>query len=113
MPRTRKTATEPSQPTEQVTWVVRASLRRRGPIGIDPSLRDTMSLSMQSASDVGVLYTGEVPKLWNETVEEHRKEVRQAILETTAALVSKGGLAAVTMSQIAEETGIGRATLYK
>src|SRR5262249_38993510 len=31
----------------------------------------------------------------------------------TAALVAKHGLRAVTMSQIAQETGIGRATLYK
>jgi AcrR family transcriptional regulator len=54
-----------------------------------------------------------VPKLWNETMEAHRKEVREAILRTTAALVSEHGLRSVTMSQIAVETGIGRATLYK
>jgi AcrR family transcriptional regulator len=39
--------------------------------------------------------------------------VRDAILETTAALVAERGLTSVTMSQIAEKTGIGRATLYK
>jgi AcrR family transcriptional regulator len=54
-----------------------------------------------------------VPKLWNETIEAHRREVREATLDTTAALVGKYGLRSVTMSQIAEETGIGRATLYK
>jgi AcrR family transcriptional regulator len=54
-----------------------------------------------------------VPRLWNDTIETHRREVRAAILQTTAALASKHGLTAVTMSQIAEETGIGRATLYK
>jgi AcrR family transcriptional regulator len=54
-----------------------------------------------------------VPKLWNDTIEAHRREVRQAILDTTAGLVAESGLRAVTMSQIAEETGIGRATLYK
>lgn len=54
-----------------------------------------------------------MPKLWNETIEAHRREVRDAILDTTAALVAEHGLRAVTMSQIAEETGIGRATLYK
>lgn len=54
-----------------------------------------------------------MPKLWNETIEAHRREVREAILDTTAALVTEHGLASVTMSQIAEETGIGRATLYK
>lgn len=54
-----------------------------------------------------------MPKLWSETLESHRRQVREAILDTTAALVAKHGLRSVTMSQIAEETGIGRATLYK
>ncbi len=54
-----------------------------------------------------------MPRLWNETIEAHRREVRDAILDTTAALVAQGGLRSVKMSQIAEETGIGRATLYK
>src|SRR2546428_8305324 len=54
-----------------------------------------------------------MPKLWNETIEAHRREVRDATLDTAAALVAKHGLRSVTMSQIAEETGIGRATLYK
>jgi AcrR family transcriptional regulator len=54
-----------------------------------------------------------MPKLWTETIETHRREVRDAILDTTASLVAEHGLLAVTMSQIAEETGIGRATLYK
>ena len=60
-----------------------------------------------------VTYTCVVPKLWNETIEAHRREVRDAIVDTTAALVAEHGLLSVTMSQIAEETGIGRATLYK
>jgi len=54
-----------------------------------------------------------VPKLWNETIEEHRRAVREAVLETTARLVADHGLHSVTMSQIAQESGIGRATLYK
>ncbi len=54
-----------------------------------------------------------MPKLWNKTVEAHRRAVRDATLDTTAALVTEHGLRSVTMSQIAEETGIGRATLYK
>jgi AcrR family transcriptional regulator len=54
-----------------------------------------------------------VPRLWNETIEAHRREVRDAILDTTARLGVRQGLRSVTMSQIAEETGIGRATLYK
>src|SRR5215210_3522517 len=60
-----------------------------------------------------VMYTGVVPKLWNETIEAHRAAVRDAILETTWALVTEHGLRSVTMSQIAEMTDIGRATLYK
>jgi AcrR family transcriptional regulator len=54
-----------------------------------------------------------VPKLWTKTIEAHRREVSDAILNTTAALVAENGLLSVTMSQIAETTGIGRATLYK
>ncbi len=54
-----------------------------------------------------------MPKLWNETIEAHRRDVRMAVLDTTASLVAARGLLSVTMSQIAEETGIGRATLYK
>ena len=54
-----------------------------------------------------------MPRLWTETIEEHRRAVRDATLDTAAALVGEHGLRSVTMSQIAEETGIGRATLYK
>ena len=63
--------------------------------------------------DIVVAYTAGMPKLWSETIEAHRREVRDAILQTAAALVAAHGLHAVTMSQIAEATGIGRATLYK
>lgn len=54
-----------------------------------------------------------MPKLWNETIEAHRRSVVEATLDTTAALVAEHGLRGVTMSAIAERTGIGRATLYK
>jgi AcrR family transcriptional regulator len=54
-----------------------------------------------------------MPSLWNDTVEEHRRSVRDAVLNATAALVSEQGLTGVTMSGIAESTGIGRPTLYK
>jgi AcrR family transcriptional regulator len=54
-----------------------------------------------------------VPRLWDDTIQAHRAAVRDAILDTTAALVGEHGLLSVTMSQIAEATGIGRATLYK
>jgi AcrR family transcriptional regulator len=59
------------------------------------------------------MYTILMPKLWNATIEAHRAAVRDAVLDTTAALVAEHGLASVTMSEIAEKSGIGRATLYK
>ena len=54
-----------------------------------------------------------MPRLWDDTIQAHRAAVRDAILDTTAALVAANGLLSVTMSQIAEAAGIGRATLYK
>lgn len=54
-----------------------------------------------------------MPPLWTGTIEAHRRAVRDATLDATAAVVAEHGLAAVTMSRIAEVTGIGRATLYK
>lgn len=54
-----------------------------------------------------------MPKLWNETIDEHRRDVRAAILEATWALVTEHGLTSVKMSHIAERAGIGRPTLYK
>lgn len=58
-------------------------------------------------------YSDVMPKLWDETIASHRRAVRDATLDTTAALVAERGLRSVTMSEIAERTGIGRATLYK
>ncbi len=62
---------------------------------------------------MGSTYSGMVPRLWNDTIDAHRRAVREATLDAAAALVAEHGLLSVTMSQIAEETGIGRATLYK
>lgn len=61
----------------------------------------------------GRAYAPLVPALWTHTIDTHRREVREAILDAAAAQVAEHGLLAVTMSQIAEATGIGRATLYK
>jgi AcrR family transcriptional regulator len=72
-----------------------------------------VSPSRRSVSNSGFAYTVDVPKLWNDTIEAHRHEVSDAILETTVGLVAEQGLRSVTMLQIAEKTGIGRATLYK
>lgn len=60
-----------------------------------------------------VSYTQRVPKLWDRTVAAHRLQVREAIVDAAAALVTEHGLRSVTMSRIAERTGIGRATLYR
>jgi AcrR family transcriptional regulator len=54
-----------------------------------------------------------MPKLWEDTIDAHRREVRGAILDSVEALASEQGLVTLSMSQIAERTGIGRATLYK
>lgn len=60
-----------------------------------------------------MMYSQGVPRLWNETIEEHRRAVNDAALDAFAALIAEHGLASVTMSQIASAAGIGRATLYK
>jgi AcrR family transcriptional regulator len=62
---------------------------------------------------IDVTYTDRVPKLWSGTIEAHRAAVRDATIDATAKLVAEQGIGAVTMSRVAEETGIGRATLYK
>jgi AcrR family transcriptional regulator len=54
-----------------------------------------------------------MPRIWSQTIEAHRDAVREATINATAALVAVHGLTGVTMSQIAKDTGIGRATLYK
>jgi AcrR family transcriptional regulator len=83
------------------------------PRHIEPQFtRQYVNSESECREDVAA-YTWLVPKLWTETIEAHRHAVRDAILDTTAALVAEHGLWSVTMSQIAEETGIGRATLYK
>lgn len=72
-----------------------------------------MSSSIRIVSESDTLYALWVPKLWRATVESHQREVRDAILKAAVSLVTEQGLHAVTMSQIAEKSGIGRATLYK
>jgi AcrR family transcriptional regulator len=54
-----------------------------------------------------------MPKIWSQTIAAHRDAVRDATLDATARLIAEHGLTSVSMSQIAKESGIGRATLYK
>jgi AcrR family transcriptional regulator len=54
-----------------------------------------------------------VPRVWTDSVETHRVAVREAILDATAKLVADKGVLSVTMSDVADTAGIGRATLYK
>jgi len=72
-----------------------------------------VSVSRHIVAKRGVAYAQGVPRLWEETIDAHRRAVGEAILDVTASLVAAHGLRAVTMSRIAEESGIGRATLYK
>jgi AcrR family transcriptional regulator len=72
-----------------------------------------MSVSNQCVSILTLRILRAVPKLWNTTIESHRRAVRDATLEATARLVHQHGLTGVSMSSIAAEAGIGRATLYK
>ncbi|RBY94668.1 TetR/AcrR family transcriptional regulator [Blastococcus sp. TBT05-19] len=53
-----------------------------------------------------------MPTPWTETVAGHRSSVRDAVLDAASALVAAQGLD-LTMSQVAERAGIGRATLYR
>ncbi len=54
-----------------------------------------------------------MPKIWADTIDSHRRQVNQAILNATAELIAEHGPLSVNMSAIAERVGIGRATLYK
>ncbi len=54
-----------------------------------------------------------MPRIWADTIDSHRRQVRDAVLDATAELVVDHGPMSVAMSAIAERAGIGRATLYK
>ena len=50
---------------------------------------------------------------WNDRVESHRSDVRNAVLTAAAELIHIHGISGVSMSGIAEGAGISRQTLYK
>ncbi len=59
------------------------------------------------------MYDRLMPKLWEESIDGHRRAVRDAITEAAWQLAEEHGPLALTMSQVANAAGIGRATLYK
>jgi len=70
-------------------------------------------VSRRFVSKTEQAYAVGVPKVWTDTVETHRLAVRQAIIDATSQLIADKGMLSVTMSDVAEAAGIGRATLYK
>ncbi len=46
-------------------------------------------------------------------IEEHRRDVRSAILDAAWSLATERGITAVKMAHVAEQAGVGRPTLYK
>lgn len=54
-----------------------------------------------------------MPRLWEPTVDAHRDSVQKAIALATGRVVHREGITGLTMTAIATEAGIGRATLYR
>src|SRR5689334_17595572 len=54
-----------------------------------------------------------MPKLWEHTIASHRSAVQEAILDAAAELVGERGVTGVSMAEVAQRAGVGRATLYK
>jgi AcrR family transcriptional regulator len=54
-----------------------------------------------------------MPRLWTDTLAEHRQAVRDATLDAVGLLAGTRGPYQLSMSAIAAHAGIGRATLYK
>jgi AcrR family transcriptional regulator len=53
-----------------------------------------------------------MPRLWADSLEQHKADVRSAVMSTAAELAATAGVRSLTMSQIAQQAGISRATLY-
>jgi AcrR family transcriptional regulator len=53
-----------------------------------------------------------MPQIWAESIEQHKRQTVAQIIDAAVALVAEQGLAAASMSQVAQRAGIGRATLY-
>lgn len=55
----------------------------------------------------------QMPKTWDDTLDSHRRAVRQTVMEAALALATERGFQKVSMSEVAARAGITRATLYK
>jgi AcrR family transcriptional regulator len=72
-----------------------------------------MNMVRRAEARVLVAYARTVARPWKATKEAHGLPVVTTILDTTAALVAEHGLRRVTMSRVAKECGVGRATVYR
>jgi AcrR family transcriptional regulator len=54
-----------------------------------------------------------VTSSWDDTLDVHRIQQRDAIFRATVELVAEHGMAGVAMADVARRAGISRATLYK
>lgn len=50
--------------------------------------------------------------LWSESVAHHKRRIQDHIVETTLQLISEKGMSGVSMSLLAERSGVSRKTLY-
>lgn len=54
-----------------------------------------------------------MPRIWEGSIDAHRDAVKAAIVKATAAIVHRAGLGGLSMSALAAEAGVSRATLYR
>jgi AcrR family transcriptional regulator len=54
-----------------------------------------------------------MPKLWRDTISDHRHDVREAIIDSAGRLAQQEGPLSLSMARVAADVGIGRGTLYK
>jgi AcrR family transcriptional regulator len=53
-----------------------------------------------------------MPRIWADSLEQHKADVRSAVMTTAAEMAATEGVRSLTMSRIAQQAGISRATLY-
>jgi AcrR family transcriptional regulator len=58
-------------------------------------------------------HAGDHGGAWDHTLSEHRQRQAEHIVAAAMGIIARDGVAALTMSAVAEEAGISRQTLYK